>query len=60
MNMPINSSSMFVYPSSLVLVTLRISGVNELGPLEENAATLGPYFNLKIVFAGKIFVLASL
>ena len=45
---------------SLVMVTFRISGVNELGPLEENAATRGASRNPKIVFAGKIIVLACL
>jgi len=38
----------------------RISGVSELGPLEENAATRGPSRNPKIVFAGKIIVLPCL
>jgi hypothetical protein len=56
----INLSPILVFPSSLVLVTFRISGVNELGPLEENAATRGASRNPKIVFAGKIIVLACL
>uniref|UniRef100_A0A0E0HTP1 Uncharacterized protein n=1 Tax=Oryza nivara TaxID=4536 RepID=A0A0E0HTP1_ORYNI len=31
---------------------LKISGVNEFGPLEEKAATLGASLEPKIVFAG--------
>lgn len=38
----------------------RISGVSELGPLEENAATRGASRSPKTVFAGKISVQARL
>lgn len=56
----INLSPTLIFPGSLVLVTFRISGVNELGPLEENAAIRGASRDPKTVFDGKIIVLACL
>jgi hypothetical protein len=59
-NMSIRLSPVVVFSPSLVQLTFRISGVNEFGPLEENAATRGASRAPKIIFAGNIIVLACL